>query len=422
MKFEELQLHPDLLRGVAEMGFTELTPVQIKTLPKSVSGLDVAVQSQTGTGKTAAFLLTIFQRQLQSTAELKKALIIAPTRELAVQIEAEARLIGRYLGFKIGCFYGGVGYNRQEKLLKQGVEVMVGTPGRLIDLGQKGLLKTAGIGFLVIDEADRLFDMGFLPDIRRILRRLPQARERQTMLFSATLSGPSMQIAREFMNAPAKIFINPEQLTVDKIDQELYHVGLREKFCLLLGLLKQEKPASALFFSNMKHDAERLSLKLNQNGYRTEFLTGDLSQSRRLAIIDDFKQGRLSYLIATDVAARGLHIEGLDMVVNFDLPNDPENYVHRIGRTARAGKSGKAVSLVCEKYLASLEAIEELIAMKIPVKFAEEHLFLADHSPRHWQKKHRQRPSTGHQRSGPPRDRRSRDRSQGAFNKPGAGR
>ncbi len=422
MRFEELRLHPDLLRGVAEMGFTELTPVQEKTLPKSLDGKDVAVQSQTGTGKTAAFLLTIFQRQLQSPGEPKKALIIAPTRELAVQIEAEARLIGRYPGLRIGCFYGGVGYNRQENLLKQGVEVMVGTPGRLIDLGQKGLLKTAGIGFLVIDEADRLFDMGFLPDIRRILRRLPQARERQTMLFSATLSGPAMQIAREFMNDPEKIFINPEQLTVDKIDQELYHVGQREKFSLLLGLLKQENPASALFFTNMKHDAERLSLKLNQNGYRTEFLTGDLSQSRRLAIIDDFKHGRLQYLIATDVAARGLHVEGLDLVVNFDLPGDPENYVHRIGRTARAGKSGKAVTLVCEKYLDSLEAIEGLIDMKIPVKFAEEQLFLADRSPSRFPGKRDRGGRPGRRTGGPPRDRRGQGRRPGSFSKSGPGR
>jgi len=380
MNFEQLQLNAPLLRGIADMGFTELTPVQEKTLGISLSGRDVAVQSQTGTGKTAAFLITIFQRQQAAAAAWRKALIIAPTRELAVQIEAEARLIGRHLNLKIGCFYGGVGYNRQEAQLKRGVDIMVGTPGRLLDLEQKGTLSMKNIGFLVIDEADRLFDMGFLPDIRKILRRVPALQYRQTMLFSATLSGPALQIAREYMNQPEKISITPEHMTVDTISQELYHVGSREKINLLLGILKRDNPRSVLFFTNMKCDAERLSKRLELNGFPNEFLTGDLAQSRRLRIIDDFKSGKVLFLVATDVAARGLHIEGLDMVVNYDLPGESENYVHRIGRTARAGKSGKAVTLACEKYIANLEPIETLINAKIPVVFPEDDMFLRDKS------------------------------------------
>jgi len=380
MTFEELHLDPQLLRGIKDMGFSELTPVQEKTLGFSLSGRDVAVQSQTGTGKTAAFLITIFQRQHAVAAAWRKALIVAPTRELAVQIEAEARLIGRHLNLRTACFYGGVGYNRQEAALKKGVDIMVGTPGRLLDLEQKGTLSMKAIGFLVIDEADRLFDMGFLPDIRRILRRVPALEYRQTMLFSATLSAPALQIAREHMNHPEKISVTPEKITVDTVNQELYHVGSHEKVSLLLGILKRDNPRSVLIFTNMKHDAERLSRRLELNGYPNEFLTGDLAQSRRLRIIDDFKAGKAQIVVATDVAARGLHIEDLDMVVNYDLPGESENYVHRIGRTARAGKSGKAVTLSCEKYVTNLEPIQELINAKIPVVFPEDDMFLPDKS------------------------------------------
>lgn len=380
MTFEELQLDPRLLQGIQDMGFTALTPVQEKTLVHSLAGTDVAVQSQTGTGKTAAFLITIFQRQLAVAAAWRRALIVAPTRELAVQIEEEAKNIGRHLNVRTGCFYGGVGYNRQEAALKRGVDIMVGTPGRLLDLEQKGTLSMKGIGFLVIDEADRLFDMGFLPDIRRILRRVPAVEYRQTMLFSATLSGPVLQIAREHMNQPERIAVTPEKITVDAVNQELYHVGSQEKLSLLLGILKRDRPRSVLIFTNMKHDAERLSRRLAANGYPNEFLTGDLAQSKRLQVIDDFKAGKEKFVVATDVAARGLHIEDLDMVVNYDVPNESESYVHRIGRTARAGKTGKAVTLSCEKYAQNLDGIQELIHGRIPVIFPEDELFLPDQS------------------------------------------
>ena len=412
MTFEELQLNPALLRGIKDMGFTGLTPVQERTLGHSLAGKDVAVQSQTGTGKTAAFLITIFQRQQSVAAAWRRALIIAPTRELAVQIEAEAKLIGRHLNLRTGCFYGGVGYNRQEALLKKGVDIMVGTPGRLLDLEQKGTLSMKGIGFLVIDEADRLFDMGFLPDIRRILRRVPALEYRQTMLFSATLSAPALQIAREHMNHPEKISVTPEKITVDTVNQELYHVGSHDKVSLLLGILKRDNPRSVLIFTNMKHDAERLSRRLEINGYPNEFLTGDLAQSKRLQIIDDFKAGKGKIVVATDVAARGLHIDDLDMVVNFDVPNESESYVHRIGRTARAGKSGKAVTLACEKYVLNLDPIQELINAKIPVVYPEDEIFLPDRS--RGMMFHDRRERGGRPRGGSPRGGRpSGDRAMG---------
>jgi ATP-dependent RNA helicase RhlB len=381
MYFNELKLSPGLQRGIADRGYTEMTPVQEQTLAKTLDGRDVAVQSQTGTGKTAAFLVTLFERMLKGeTAKWKKALIIVPTRELAVQIEGEARLLNRHLRFSIGCFYGGVGYAGQEALLKKGVNIIIGTPGRLLDLSEKGHLKLKEVGFLVIDEADRLFDMGFLPDIKKLLQKMTPRNVRQSMLFGATLSRVSRKIAAEYLNQAAFIELTPEQLTVDTISQELYHVKSHIKPNLLLGILQKQNPRSALIFTNMRHSAFRLAKRLSLNGYGSRYISGDLPQSQRLKVIDDFMAGKFSFLVATDVAARGLHIDDLEMVINYDLPQDSENYVHRIGRTARAGNSGKAISLVCEKFGEHLGPIESFIGMKIPVRSAGEELFATDKS------------------------------------------
>jgi ATP-dependent RNA helicase RhlB len=367
MTFEQLQLRPELLRGIRDMEFTELTLVQEKTLAFSLTGRDVAVQSQTGTGKTAAFLITIFQRQLAVAAAWRKALIIAPTRELAVQIEAEAKLIGRYLNLKIGCFYGGVGYNRQEALLKRGVDIMVGTPGRLLDLESKGTLSMKNIGFLVIDEADRLFDMGFISDLRFLLRRMSPYDKRQSMLFSATLSNRVLELCYEHMNNPERFSVTPENITVEQIEQEIYHIGMSEKFGLLLGILRREPGGRYLIFCNTKAAAERLEVLLNANGFAAAAITGDLPQKQRLKVLSRFRDGTLPILAATDVASRGLHIEAVTHVINYDLPQDSEDYVHRIGRTARAGAAGRAISLACEEYVHSLPDIEDYIRQKIPV-------------------------------------------------------
>lgn len=381
MNFNELKLESRLLHGIADRGYREMTAVQEQTLAKTLQGLDVAVQSQTGTGKTAAFLVTMFERMLFDRAlKGKMAVIIVPTRELAVQIEKEAKLLNFHMEFVIGSFYGGVGYTHQLSLLRKGLDIVIGTPGRLLDLSTRGYLNLRNTGILVIDEADRLFDMGFLPDIKKLLQKMPPRQARQNMLFSATLNRVSRKIAIEHMNRPVFIEVTPEKLTVDTILQELYYVKSHIKMNLMLGILKAQAPQNALIFTNMRHVAFRLSKKLQRNGFRSRHLTGDLPQSQRLKIIEEFMAGKFALLVATDVAARGLHIDNLDMVINYDLPQDRENYVHRIGRTARAGNSGKAISLASEGTADHLEAIESFIGMKIPVQTADIDLFATDQS------------------------------------------
>ena len=381
MQFTTLQLHEKLLQGIVEAGFSHCMPVQTETFVHSLEGRDVFVQSQTGTGKTAAFLVTIFQRMAhEEPGHRSKALIIAPTRELAVQIETEANLLGRYLDVRIGCFYGGVTYAKQENMLQAGLDIFIGTPGRLIDFNQQGKINLHEINMLVIDEADRLFDMGFLPDLRRILKKMPPREQRMTMLYSATLDYRVRELAWEYMNNPAEIEIEPEQVTVDGVTHELYHVGSDEKMSLLLGLLQRDMPENALIFTNTKHMAVEVAKRLELNGYPCEYIMGDLPQQQRLKVIEGVKNKEIRFLVATDVAARGLHIDDLSMVVNYDLPSDPESYVHRIGRTARAGKTGKAISLACDRFVYGLEAIETYIKGKLPIMWPESELFVEDKS------------------------------------------
>jgi len=371
MEFKEFNLHPDLQRGIAEAGYVACMPVQEQVLNHAFGGQDLYVQSQTGTGKTAAFLTVIFQRLLaEDLLAGKKALIMAPTRELAVQIEEEAKMLGKYLPLKIGSFYGGVGYTQQEKLLRENVQVMVGTPGRVLDLNKSGRMNLMDIAFLILDEADRMFDMGFYPDLRKLIKVVPPADRRQTMLFSATLNAWVKNLAWEYTRSPFEIEIKPELVTVEEIDQILYHVPSEEKMKLLLGIFEREQPESAIIFCNTKRYTEIVAKRLRLNGYDCEFIIGDLPQSRRLKVINDVKAGKTKFLVATDVAARGLDIEGLAMVVNYDLPNEAENYVHRIGRTARAGKTGRAVTLASEQDVYELPAIERYIGKKIPSEIA----------------------------------------------------
>jgi ATP-dependent RNA helicase RhlB len=381
MEFQELNLHPDLQKGIDEAGFTSCMPVQAMVFEHSLSGGDIYAQSQTGTGKTAAFLISIFQRMM-SVPELrtKKALILAPTRELAVQIEAETAKLGKYLGISAGAFYGGVSYGPQFDMLRDDVQVLVGTPGRIIDLLQQGKMLLQDVRFLVIDEADRMFDMGFIDDIRKLLRYLPKASDRQTFLFSATLGLRVKDLAWEYMRNPAEISIEPEHVTVELVTQELYHVGSHEKLSLLLGLLEREKPESCLIFCNQKFMVEELARRLKINGFDCEFIMGDLPQAKRLEVIERLKAGRIRILVATDVAARGLDVEALDLVINYDVPDDAESYVHRIGRTARAGKAGKAITLACEKFVYGLYAIEKYLGNKIPVMSFDGALLLEDRS------------------------------------------
>src|SRR5713226_3244805 len=387
MNFETLDLPPEVMQGIREAGFVTATAIQEVALPLALKGKDVAGQSQTGTGKTAAFLIAAFTRLLREPphpptgATAPRMLVIAPTRELVVQIEADARLLGRFTPFQIHAVYGGIDYNKQREDLASGCDVLVGTPGRLIDYLKQHVWGTRRVEVLVVDEADRMFDMGFIADLRFILRRLPPVEQRQSFLFSATLSFRVLELTWEFMNNPTQISVTPQQKTAERVEQSLYHVGRDEKFKLLLGLLRREGGDRILIFSNTREEARRLEDRLARNGWDARALTGDVDQKKRLRILNDFKEGNLAVLVATDVASRGLHIEAVSHVVNWDLPQDAEDYVHRIGRTARAGAGGKAIALVDEASALNLEPIEKFLSQKIPVDWPDDALFLAEIRP-----------------------------------------
>jgi ATP-dependent RNA helicase RhlB len=411
VRFEELDIPEKVLEGINNAGFNECTPVQAQTLPEAMKGRDIAAQAQTGTGKTAAFLIAVFSRMLSlpmtGRAQSPRALIIAPTRELVIQIDAEAKLLGGPAGFKILPVFGGIDYLKQREEISKGVDVLIGTPGRLIDYLKQRVYSLKKTQFLVIDEADRLFDMGFISDLRFLLRRMSPFDKRQSMLFSATLSNRVLELCYEHMNMPMRFSVTPEKLTVEQIEQEIYHVGMSEKIGVLLGILKREPNGRYLVFCNTKAAAERLDLVLNANGYATASITGDLDQKKRMKVLSRFKDGTLAILVATDVASRGLHIDGVTHVINYDLPQDPEDYVHRIGRTARAGAGGRAISLACEEYVHSLPDIEEYIRQKIPVMSLTEEMIVTGYRKTGGQARRKsgmsqRKDSRGAQRAGKP--------------------
>jgi ATP-dependent RNA helicase RhlB len=382
--FLSFDLPESVLRGIQAAGFETCTAIQEESLPIALRGRDVAGQAQTGTGKTAAFLIALFTRLLTEPDRRRKghaaprALIVAPTRELAVQIHADACLLGQATGLDIQVVFGGVDYLKQRESLRAGVDVLIGTPGRLIDYFKQGVYELSAVEVLVVDEADRMFDMGFIKDIRYLVRRLPPPEQRQSSLYSATLSQQVLELAYESMNNPTMVAVAPERVTADRVEEVLYHVARDEKFFLLLGILAHEKGKRILMFANMKHEADRLARRLIRQGYHARAITGDVDQRKRLKIMQDFKEGGLHILVATDVASRGLHIEGVTHVINYDLPQDPGDYVHRIGRTARAGAAGKAISLADEAFVMSLEGIEKLTGHKIPVEWPDDSLFLSE--------------------------------------------
>ena len=375
MNFTEFTLDQRLQKGIEAAGYEVCTPVQEQVIKASTNyegakGPDLYVQSQTGTGKTCAYLVAVIQGMLKTENTGKKCLILAPTRELAVQIEEEAKVLVGTSGLKAFSVYGGVGYEKQIAALKKGVDIVIGTPGRVIDLQEGGNLDLSNAHFCVIDEADRMFDMGFYDDLRKILKKLPEAETRQTMLFSATLNTYVKNLAWEYTRDPIEITIEAENITVSEITQELLHVSSDEKMKLLVGILKHENPESAIIFCNTKRSCEVIAKRLVINGIKAEFMIGDLPQSKRLAIMKNFKAGNVRILVATDVAARGIDVDDLAMVINYDLPVESENYVHRIGRTARAGKTGKAYTFCSEQDVYNLPAIERYIEMQIPATVA----------------------------------------------------
>ncbi len=427
LTFDSLNIPESVKRGIAEQGFTRATPIQAQTLPIALAGRDVAGQAQTGTGKTAAFLIALFNRLLTTSAAPNRpvnaphAIVIAPTRELAVQIHSDALAVGKYTGLKIAIVFGGVDYEKQRRILEEGVDVLIGTPGRIIDYFKQQVFDLRHIQVAVLDEADRMFDLGFIKDIRFILRRMPHPTLRLTMMFSATLSHRVMELAYEHMNNPELIRIEPDKMTVDRVTQVLYFPSTEEKIPLLMGLLRRIEARRTMVFVNTKRVAEVLERTLTANGFVAQALSGDVPQNKRLKMMRDFHNGDIAVLIATDVASRGLHIPDVSHVFNFDLPNDAEDYVHRIGRTARAGAEGDAISFGCEEYAISLPDIERYIGHQIP-RAAIETLDLAavtapppavwrERAPRQGQSRGGGRPTGG--RSGGP-NRSGGGRSSGA--------
>jgi len=398
-RFSNLELSDSILHGLNDAGFNHCTPIQDKALPLLLRSKDIAGQAQTGTGKTATFLLATFQRLLNdddctdaegttpgmweveqrrerlpgAVAESKRfknprAIILAPTRELAIQIHKDALLLGKHLNLKFALIYGGTDYQKQLDTIKSNIDIIIGTPGRIIDFYRQNAFTLDHVQVTVMDEADRMFDLGFIKDIRYLLRRMPAPEQRLNMLFSATLSYKVTELAYEHMNNPVLIRIETEEVTSKAIQQSAYCPANEQKIPLLIGLLNHYQPQRSIIFVNTKRCAEKLDDTLNANGYKTSALSGDVPQDKRQRLLNDFQENKITLLIATDVAARGLHIPDVSHVINYDLPQDVEDYVHRIGRTARFGASGNAISFICEHYAYSMPDIEDYIGQKIPVK------------------------------------------------------
>ncbi|HHE9463637.1 TPA: ATP-dependent RNA helicase RhlB [Haemophilus influenzae 10810] len=371
-RFSALPLHPIVRGALAKKCFDFCTPIQALSLPISLNGRDVAGQAQTGTGKTMAFLTATFHHLLtHQDPNLKyrhpRALILAPTRELGVQISNDAEFLAKASGLKTALAYGGDGYDKQLQVIERGVDILIGTTGRVIDYVKQGVISLDEIQVVVLDEADRMFDLGFIRDIRYLLRKCPAPQARLTMLFSATLSYKVRELAFEDMNDPEYIEIEPEQKTGHRIKEELFYPSNQDKMALLLTLMEDEWPERCIVFANTKHRCEEIWGYLAADGHRVGLLTGDVAQKKRLSLLKQFTDGDLDILVATDVAARGLHISDVTHVFNYDLPDDREDYVHRIGRTGRAGESGVSISFACEEYAMNLPAIEEYIGHSIPV-------------------------------------------------------
>lgn len=396
-KFSDFSVHENVLKALSKLGFENCTPIQAMCMPLIEKGSDIAGQAQTGTGKTIAFLAATFNRLLKSeTKETKsgqpKAIILAPTRELAIQIHKDAIAFAETSGLSLGLVYGGEGYESQRQQLQSGVDVVIGTTGRVIDYLKQGVYSLDSIQAVVLDEADRMFDLGFIKDIRYLFSKMPPSDQRLNLIFSATMSYKVKELAFEHMNEPTHVQAEPEQMTGHRIVEELFYPQSDQKFLLLLSLIEEDWPEKAIIFTNTKHACEKVYNWMRSDKHRVGLLTGDVNQRKRLSILDSFAKGNLDFLVATDVAARGLHIPEVTHVYNFDLPDDREDYVHRIGRTGRAGASGHAISFACESYVYNLPAIEEYISHPIPVSHYDETALLDDvQKPRYQKRRHHQR-------------------------------
>ncbi len=367
------------MHAIADLGFQYCTPVQAEILPKTLAGLDATGRAQTGTGKTAAFLITILAHLIRHPAQEKRkhgtprALILAPTRELVLQIEKDAFGLAKYTSANVLAIYGGMDYRKQKQSLeRESVEIIAATPGRLLDFKRKGGVNLGKVEILVIDEADRMLDMGFIPDVRRIIESTPPKARRQTMLFSATLTPDVVRLASHWTKEAFTVEIAPEQVAVETVEQVVYIVTAEEKFTVLYNLITRQDLERVIVFANRRDQSQRLADRFSDYGISNGLLSGDVSQEQRIKTLEDFRSGKIRVLVATDVAARGLHIEGVSHVVNYNLPMNPEDYVHRIGRTGRAGASGISVSFADEMDAVLIPEIEKFIGKELKAVYPED--------------------------------------------------
>ena len=390
VRFHDLELHPKLMRSIHALGWEYATPIQGEILPGTLKGKDMAGRAQTGTGKTAAFLISIINHCLKNPLQkhsmsCPRALIIAPTRELAIQIGKDSDGLNKFTGLRTVVLFGGMDFTKQQRQLDEGlVDIIVATPGRLLDFENRKVVNLRFTEIMVIDEADRMLDMGFIPDVRRIIFKTPPKEKRQTVLFSATLTDDVMRLAAAWMIDPERIDVEPEQVATDTVDQKVFIVTDDQKFQLLYNIIKTDEPERIIIFTNRRDQAERLSDDLARYGHRNEMLSGAVNQNRRTRILEEFRAGKVRVLVATDVAGRGIHVDGVSHVVNFNIPENPDDYVHRIGRTGRAGATGQSITFACEMESFELPKIEELIGMELKCKMPPEELFaeLPDAPPR----------------------------------------
>lgn len=416
------------MHAIADLGFQYCTPIQAEILPSTLQGKDATGRAQTGTGKTAAFLITVLTHMLRKPASTKRkpgiprVLVLGPTRELVMQIADEAKALAKYTDFKIINVFGGMDYEKQRRQLSRGkTDIVVATPGRLLDFKRSKDVDLREVEIVIIDEADRMLDMGFIPDVRKIIYSTPHKSKRQTMLFSATLTPEVSRLAQQWTRSPVNVEIEPEQVAVDTVEQLVYIVTNEEKLTLLYNILTQKNLERVIVFCNRKDETRRLADLLTQYEINCAILSGDIRQQTRVRTLNNFKAGKIRVLVATDVAGRGIHIEGMDHVINYTLPRDPEDYVHRIGRTGRAGSVGTSISFADEDDSFNIPAIEELIGNKLPCIYPEEEwLAPLPPPPRPKSKPKRRRPSPSkraknRQRGdrpgkGPPRPRQRRRR------------
>ena len=375
-RFHDFDLDLSLMRGIAEQGFQYCTPIQAEVLEHTLAGADAIGRAQTGTGKTAAFLITVINDLLRHPIQVKRyageprALIVAPTRELAMQIEKDARALVKYTDLQVMSVVGGMNFNRQqERLQNELIDILVATPGRLLDFAKRRDLWLDRVEFLVLDEADRMLDMGFIPDVKRIVGMTPKPQYRQTQLFSATFSDDVMNLASRWTEAAEVVEIEPTQVTTDTVEQKVYITNADDKFTLLYNLITGMNMDKVIVFANRRDITRRVSDRLHKKGLKVSLISGDVPQTQRMKTLERFRAGDLQVLIATDVAGRGIHIDGVSHVVNYNLPEDPEDYVHRIGRTGRAGASGMSISFACEDDAFLLPELENAIGMKLECEY-----------------------------------------------------